>query len=191
MTVAAVFRVPLQMVLMLLCTPDVIRQRQHFHNDFIPVLPAVNKGSCFFQMSGICAVKPRAILFSNINALFVQAVRVDDFKQMLLSSVTLVHFSSKTTLTHSAYPSYGPSSVFVVPLALPASVVRTPGTVSKKCWTPQRHPPAMYTVSILLTFLLLLVQMRSLTIHVPLRPTNANLSGRGPSILLAQDRSVT
>ena len=44
------FRVPLQMVLMLLCTPDVIRQRQHFHNDFIPVLPAVNKGSCFFQM---------------------------------------------------------------------------------------------------------------------------------------------
>ena len=83
MTVVAVFRVPLQMVLMLLCTPDVIRQRQHFHNDFIPVLPAVNKGSCFFQMSGICAVKPRAILFSNINALFVQAVRVDDFKQML------------------------------------------------------------------------------------------------------------
>ena len=41
------------------------------------------RGSCFFQMSGICAVKPRAILFSNINALFVQAVRVDDFKQML------------------------------------------------------------------------------------------------------------
>ena len=79
-----------------------------------------------------------------------------------ISSVTLVHFSSKTTLTHSAYPSYGPSSVFVVPLALPASVVRTPGTVSKKCWTPQRHPPAMYTVSILLTFLLLLVQFASM-----------------------------
>ena len=35
-------------------------------------------------------------------------------------------------------------------------------TVSKKCWTPQRHPPAMYTVSILLTFLLLLVQFASM-----------------------------
>lgn len=137
MTVAAVFRVPLQMVLMLLCTPDVIRQRQHFHNDFIPVLPAVNKGSCFFQMSGICAVKPRAILFPASTPCLFRLYGSMISNRCSISSVTLVHFSSKTTLTHSAYPSYGPSSVFVVPLALPASVVRTPGTVSKNAGRPK------------------------------------------------------
>ena len=138
MAVAAVFRVPLQMVLMLLCTPDVIRQRQHFHNDFIPVLPAVNKGSCFFQMSGICAVKPPCDTFfqhqrPSLFRLYGSMIS----NRCSISSVTLVHFSSKTTLTHSAYPSYGPSSVFVVPLALPASVVRTPGTVSKNAGRPK------------------------------------------------------
>lgn len=137
MTVAAVFRVPLQMVLMLLCTPDVIRQRQHFHNDFIPVLPAVNKGSCFFQMSGICAVKPRAILFPTSTPCLFRLYGSMISNRCSISSVTLVPFSSKTTLTHSAYPSYGPSSVFVVPLALPASVVRTPGTVSKMLDAPK------------------------------------------------------
>lgn len=137
MTVAAVFRVPLQMVLMLLRTPDVIRQRQHFHNDFIPVLPAVNKGSCFFQMSGICAVKPRAILFPTSTPCLFRLYGSMISNRCSISSVTLVHFSSKTTLTHSAYPSYGPSSVFVVPLALPASVVRTPGTVSKNAGRPK------------------------------------------------------
>lgn len=137
MTVAAIFRVPLQMVLMLLCTPDVIRQRQHFHNDFIPVLPAVNKGSCFFQMSGICAVKPRAILFPTSTPCLFRLYGSMISNRCSISSVTLVHFSSKTTLTHSAYPSYGPSSVFVVPLALPASVVRTPGTVSKMLDAPK------------------------------------------------------
>ena len=150
MTVAAIFRVPLQMVLMLLCTPDVIRQRQHFHNDFIPVLPAVNKGSCFFpDVRDLCCKGPVRYFFPTSTPCLSRLYGSMISNRCSISSVTLVHFSSKTTLTHSAYPSYGPSSVFVVPLALPASVVRTPGTVSKNCWTPQRHPPAMYTVSIL------------------------------------------
>lgn len=97
MTVAAIFRVPLQMVLMLICTPDVIRQRQHFHNDFIPVLPAVNKGSCFFQMSGICAVKPRAILFPTSTPCLFRLYGSMISNRCSISSVTLVHFSSKTT----------------------------------------------------------------------------------------------
>ena len=56
MAVTAVFRVPFQMVLMLLSAPDIICQRQHFQHDLVPVLPAVYKSSCFFQMSGICTV---------------------------------------------------------------------------------------------------------------------------------------
>ena len=74
MAVTAVFRVPFQMVLMLLSAPDIICQRQHFQHDLVPVLPAVYKSSCFFQMSGICTVQPCPVLFSNVHALFVQAV---------------------------------------------------------------------------------------------------------------------
>lgn len=162
MTVAAVFRVPLQMVLMLLCTPDVIRQRQHFHNDFIPVLPAVNKGSCFFQMSGICAVKPRAILFSNINALFVQAVRVDDFKQMLHKLCNTGTFLIKDHFNALCVSIIRAVQRVCCSVGSPGFGRPYTGHRVKKCWTPQRHPPAMYTVSILLTFLLLLVQFASM-----------------------------
>jgi hypothetical protein len=35
-------------------------------------------------------------------------------------------------------------------LALPASVVSTPGRMSKKCCTPHRQPPAIYTVSMII-----------------------------------------
>ena len=87
MAVTAVFRVPFQMVLMLLSAPDIICQRQHFQHDLVPVLPAVYKSSCFFQMSGICTVQPCPVLFSNVHALFVQAVGVYDEKNTSISEL--------------------------------------------------------------------------------------------------------
>lgn len=66
----------------LLSAPDIICQRQHFQHDLVPVLPAVYKSSCFFQMSGICTIQSCPVLFSNVHALFVQAVGVDDLKQV-------------------------------------------------------------------------------------------------------------
>ena len=94
MAVTAVFRVPFQMVLMLLSAPDIICQRQHFQHDLVPVLPAVYKSSCFFQMSGICTVQPCPVLFSNVHALFVQAVGSMISNRCAISSEMLVFFSS-------------------------------------------------------------------------------------------------
>ena len=83
MAVTAILRVSFQMMLVFLGTSDIVCQRQHFHYNFIPVGPPVNKDFCLFQMLFRSAVYAGSVLLAHINALFVQAIRVDDFKQML------------------------------------------------------------------------------------------------------------
>ena len=83
-----------QMVLMLLSAPDIICQRQHFQHDLVPVLPAVYKSSCFFQMSGICTVQPCPVTFSTSTPCFVQAVGSMISNRCVISSEMLVFFSS-------------------------------------------------------------------------------------------------
>jgi len=50
MAVAAILRVSFQMMLMFFRTSDIIRQRQYFYYNLIPVFPMIDKGFCLFKM---------------------------------------------------------------------------------------------------------------------------------------------
>ena len=82
MAITAILGKAFQMVLMFLGTADMICQRQDLHNDLISVFPAGDKGFCFLEMLCGSAVQAGPVFLSDIDALLVETVRVDDLKQM-------------------------------------------------------------------------------------------------------------
>jgi hypothetical protein len=71
-----------QAVLVLLSASDIEKQRQNLHYDAVGILAGIDEVSGFSQVIWVLAVHARAVFQSDIGALSVQAVRINDFKKV-------------------------------------------------------------------------------------------------------------
>lgn len=81
--VAVIVRASREPVLMLVRAPDVVRERTHLDRDSVRVAATVDKRARGFQMARVCTIDAGPILFTDILALAIDAIRVDDFEQVV------------------------------------------------------------------------------------------------------------
>lgn len=67
---------------MLVRASDVVRERHYLDRDSVRVASTVDKCACSFQMAWICTIDASPILFADVLALAIDAVRIDDFEQV-------------------------------------------------------------------------------------------------------------
>lgn len=77
---AVIVRASREPVLMLVRAPYVVRERYYLDRDSVRIASVVDKRACDFQVAWVCTIDAGPILFADILALAIDAVRVDDFK---------------------------------------------------------------------------------------------------------------
>lgn len=65
---------------MLVRASDVVRERQYLDRDSVRIAPTIDKRASGCQMAWVCTIDTGPILFADILALAIDAVRIDDFE---------------------------------------------------------------------------------------------------------------